>query len=500
MPWPEASVAVHFPVTQRQLDAARRRIAFQELFDLQMLIACSRATFERPASAEPLTAPGHLARRLRGALPFALTAAQEKALRQICNDLARDVPMHRLLEGDVGSGKTVVAALAALHAVEAGRQVAVMAPTEILAAQHAATFARLCGPLGLETALLTGGTPNPVARAVRAGVAAGDVAIVLGTHALIQESVSFRHLGLVIVDEQHRFGVLQRARLLGKGPAPHALLMSATPIPRTLALTLFGDLDIAVLDEKPPGRTPPRTHRVKPRRYGDMLKFIAGQLAEGAQAYFVCPAIESSQDVDLKAAEDLYQRLQTTGPLANMPAGLLHGRMKTAQKRSVMEAFARGESKYLVATTVIEVGLDVPNANLMVIEHPERYGLSQLHQLRGRIGRGRQPAHLFLIEQPSIGRDARARLTVLVREHDGFRIAEEDLRQRGPGEFFGVRQSGLPALKMADPIAEPQLLERAREEAFAWMRTAGSEALRSSPLWHRLEVRFGERIALYAVG
>jgi ATP-dependent DNA helicase RecG len=293
---------------------------------------------------------------------------------------------------------------------------------------------------------------------------------------------------------------MQRARLLGKGRTPHALIMSATPIPRTLALTLFGDLDLSVLDEKPAGRRPPRTHLVSAERYEEMLRYIAGELAAGAQAYFVCPIIEASETHDLAAATELFERLAGGGALAGFAGALLHGRLRAEEKDRVMSAFAAGEIRYLVATTVIEVGVDVAAASLMVIEHPERFGLSQLHQLRGRVGRGRQPAHLFLVRRGGVGEEADRRLRILVSESDGFRIAEEDLRQRGPGDFFGVQQSGLPALKLADPIAEPELLATARAQAFELVERHTLAELMGTPLWRRLTERFGDRMRLYGVG
>jgi ATP-dependent DNA helicase RecG len=499
-PWKTACADIHFPPSQAALAAARRRIAFQEFFDLQLLLALSKRRHERPHSARALAGEGRLLAALLERLPFRPTRAQERAIAEIRGDLARDRPMQRLLEGDVGSGKTLVALAAALTAVEAGAQVALMAPTEILAAQHAGNFARFLEPLGIRSALLSGGKPAREARAVRAALRAGEIPIAVGTQALFQESVDFRALALVIVDEQHRFGVLQRANLIEKGGTPHALIMSATPIPRTLALTLFGDLDISVLDEKPPGRRPPQTHLVPVERYGEMLAYLARELAGGAQAFFVAPMIEASAELDLRAAEELYARLTTSGPLASFRGGLLHGRMKSEEKDTAMRAFAGGELAFLVATTVIEVGVDVPAASLMVIEHPERYGLSQLHQLRGRIGRGRQLAHLFLIRHRDIGEEARSRMQVLVREQDGFRIAEEDLRQRGPGDIFGVRQSGLPPLKLADPVGQPQLLAEAREDAFRLVAVAAEDELRRSQLWRRLEARLGEGLRLYDIG
>lgn len=498
--WPAACDEIHFPPSPDALTAARRRIAFQELFDLQLLLALSKRVRQRPRSAPPLAPPGVLFARMRETLPFQLTGAQERAIAEIRADLARDRPMHRLLEGDVGSGKTLVAMAAALTAAEAGAQIALMAPTEILAQQHAANFARCLEPLGVRTALLSGGMPTRESRAVRAGLASGEIPIAIGTHALFQEAVEFASLGLVIVDEQHRFGVMQRASLLEKGRTPHALIMTATPIPRTLAMTLFGDLDISVLDERPPGRRPPRTHAVAVERYDDMLAYLAREAAGGAQIYFVAPLIEASEEMDLQAAKDLFARLSANGPLTAFRGGLLHGRMRSEEKEAVMRAFASGELRFLVATTVIEVGVDVPAASLMVIEHPERFGLSQLHQLRGRIGRGRQPAHLFLIQHAGIGEEARARIQVLLRESDGFRIAEEDLKQRGPGDFFGVRQSGLPPLKLADPIADGKLLAEARDEAFRLAEEEPLERLRESMLWRRLAARAGEGLRLFGIG
>ncbi|MBD3236145.1 MAG: ATP-dependent DNA helicase RecG [Candidatus Eisenbacteria bacterium] len=498
--WPAAQQEIHFPSSHARLAAARRRIGFQELFDLQMLLAISRRRQQQPRTARPLDPPGALWQRLVDALPFQLTAAQQRAIERIRGDLRCDHPMHLLLEGDVGCGKTLVALAAALLAIEAGVQVAFMAPTEILALQHAETFSRLCGPLGVRVACLRGSLPAASARRLRAEIASGAIRLAVGTHALIQQQVAFAELGLVVVDEQHRFGVLQRARLLGKGRTPHALIMTATPIPRTLALTLFGDLDLTVIDEKPPGRHPPRSRLVPAARYAAMLEFIAAQLESGAQAYFVCPLIAASEELDLRAASELFERLTGDGPLRRFRAALLHGRMKSEEKERVMRAFAAGDLDYLVTTTVIEVGVDVPNASLMIVEHPERYGLSQLHQLRGRVGRGRQPAHFFMVAGRGAGREARERLRILVREEDGFRIAEEDLRLRGPGEFFGVRQSGLPPLRVADPVGDPQLLEEARASALRLAAAEPLATLRGTPLWRRLQRRFGERIRLYAVG
>lgn len=498
--WPDAHREIHRPASSEALAKARQRIAYQELFDLQLLLAVSRRYHRRPHSAPTLAGENRLYARMIESLPFQLTGAQVKAIGRIHADLAADVPMHRLLEGDVGSGKTLVALAGALMAVEAGYQVALMAPTEILATQHGATFAKFCGELGVRAELLLGGMPTGQAKTIRAELAAGEIQIVIGTHALIQTAVEFKALGFVIVDEQHRFGVMQRARLLAKGKTPHMLIMTATPIPRTLALTLFGDLDLSVLDEKPAGRVPPKSHLVGEERYEEMLQFIGREIRSGAQCYFVCPLIDTSEKLDLKAATDLYHRLSAHAVLAGLPGALLHGRMKSEEKAAVMSAFVSGKAKYLVSTTVIEVGVDVGNASLMVIEHPERFGLSQLHQLRGRIGRGRQPAFLFMIRRSGVGDEARERMQIMVNESDGFRIAEADLRHRGPGDFFGVQQSGLPALKVADPVLNPQQLAMAREDAFALAAGYDLMELAGTPLWGRLKARFGERMKLYEVG
>ncbi len=498
--WRQAHSEVHWPASQALQHQARRRIAYQELFDLQLLLAVSRRYHRRPQSAVALKSKGKLRRKLIEGLPFDLTGAQKRVIEQITGDLGKDYPMNRLLEGDVGCGKTLVAFCSALDAVEAGAQVALMAPTEILARQHADNFESFCQQLKVPGALLLGGRPASESNPVRERIASGDVKIAIGTHALIQEAVEFQSLGLVIVDEQHRFGVMQRARLLGKGNTPHMLIMTATPIPRTLALTMFGDLDLSVIDEKPLGRPAPKTHLMTEGRYEEMLAFIGQEMDQGAQAYFVCPLIDASERSDLKAATDLFERLLHHPALARHRGALLHGRMKSDDKAAVMSSFAAGEIRFLVTTTVIEVGVDVGNANLMVIEHPERFGLSQLHQLRGRIGRGRPGAHLFMVRRSALSPDSLTRLQVMVNESDGFRIAEADLRQRGPGDFFGVQQSGLPALKVADPVAEPKLLEAAREDAFDLVNKVDLIELAVTPLWGRLNRRFSERMKLYEVG
>jgi ATP-dependent DNA helicase RecG len=407
---------------------------------------------------------GALVRRLRASLPFALTAAQERVWSEIRGDMAAPYPMHRLLQGDVGSGKTIVAALAVLTAVEAGYQAAVMAPTEILAEQHHGTFRRLLEPLGLEVALLTSALKPKERAARRAALAAGEVACAIGTHALVQERVEFRSLGLAVVDEQHRFGVHQRARLRGKGERPDLLVMTATPIPRTLALTLYGDLDVSVLDELPPGRQPVKTVARTESKRAEIYTFLRGQIAEGRQVYVVYPLVEESETIDVKAATDMARQLQE-GPFRESRVGLLHGRLGGEQKDEIMRRFKAKEIDLLVSTTVIEVGIDVPNASVMLIEHAERFGLSQLHQLRGRVGRGPWKSYCILLTSGSLSEDARRRVGAMTETNDGFRIAEADLELRGHGEFFGTRQSGLPEFRVASLPRDTPILEDARKEA-----------------------------------
>jgi ATP-dependent DNA helicase RecG len=442
-----------------------RRLAFDEFLLLQLGLAIlrSRTTRARGVSMRPR---GALAARLRERLPFALTAAQERVWDEIRADMAAPYPMHRLLQGDVGSGKTIVAVLAVCTAVEAGYQAAVMAPTEILAEQHYATLSRLLEPLGVQVTLLTSGLKGRDAAARRAAVEAGHAGCVVGTHALVQERVVFQRLGLAVVDEQHRFGVHQRARLKGKGERPDVLVMTATPIPRTLALTLYGDLDVSVLDELPPGRTPVRTLARTDAKRPDIYKFVADQAAAGRQIYVVYPLVEESEAVDLKAATDMAAHLQRD-VFPQLTVGLLHGRLPAEEKDAIMQRFKAGAIHVLVATTVIEVGIDVPNASVMLIEHAERFGLSQLHQLRGRVGRGPWKSYCILLTSGRLGEDAQRRVEAMVATNDGFRIAEVDLQLRGPGEFFGTRQSGLPEFRAADLLRDAPLLEEARREAQA---------------------------------
>jgi len=499
LPLADAVRRAHFPATEADREAAVRRIAFDDFLLLQLGLAIlrSRTTRAKGLSMRPR---GTLAGQLRERLGFTLTAAQERVWDEIRADMAAPYPMHRLLQGDVGSGKTVVAALAVCTAVEAGYQAAVMAPTEILAEQHYATLSRLLEPLGLHVTLLTSGLKGRDAAARRAAVEAGHAACVVGTHALVQERVAFQRLGLAVVDEQHRFGVHQRARLRGKGERPDVLVMTATPIPRTLALTLYGDLDVSVLDELPPGRKPVRTEARTESRRPQIYKFLRDQVAEGRQIYVVYPLVEESEALDLKAATDMAAQLQRE-VFPDRVVGLLHGRLSSEDKDAIMQRFKAGEIAVLVATTVIEVGIDVPNASVMLIEHAERFGLSQLHQLRGRVGRGPWKSYCILLTSGRLGEDAQRRVEAMVETNDGFKIAEVDLQLRGPGEFFGTRQSGLPEFRAADLLRDAPLLEEARREAMSIV--AADPELRASAhrgLRQALLTRWRGKLELASVG
>jgi ATP-dependent DNA helicase RecG len=453
--------------TQRALDArthdAWTRLKFDELLAQQLsLKAHRRARAQRRAAV--LTGTGVLQKRLIERAGFKLTRAQERVWREIAHDLRRATPMQRLLQGDVGSGKTIVAALAALQAIESGKQVAFMAPTEILAEQHYRKLAAWLDGLGVSIAWLTGSVPAKARRKALEDLASGATAFAVGTHALFQEGVEIPQLGLAIVDEQHRFGVAQRLALRGKGVAEaHQLMMSATPIPRTLAMTFYADLDVSALDEMPPGRTPVATRLVSQKRRQEIVAWVGKQCAEGRQAYWVCPLIEESEKLELQTAVALHAEL--TAALPSLRVGLIHGRMKPDEKAATMAAFSSGEIDVLVATTVIEVGVDVPNASLMVIEHAERFGLAQLHQLRGRVGRGAAESTCVLLFEEPVGEVAKLRLRVIFEHTDGFEIARQDLAIRGPGEFLGARQSGVPLLRFADLASDVALIEQARDAA-----------------------------------
>jgi len=470
-------------MTQAQLESrnhpAWRRVQFDELLAQQ--ISLRRAYAARRARGAPrLTASGVLTAALLESLPFQLTGAQRRAWAEIAADLGQPHPMQRLLQGDVGSGKTVVAALAMLQAVEAGYQAALMAPTEILAEQHYRKLNAWLRPLGVESAWLTGGLKKREKDAAIAKVGAGETPIVIGTHALIEDRVEFARLGLTIVDEQHRFGVRQRLALKEKGLFAHQLAMSATPIPRTLAMSYYADLDVSVLDELPPGRHPVTTKLVSDARRDQIVARVHESCRAGRQAYWVCPLIEESETLQLKTAEESFARL--TADLPDLRVGLVHGRLKAAEKAAVMSAFVANEIHVLVATTVVEVGVDVANASLMVIEHAERFGLAQLHQLRGRVGRGTTQSVCILLYAQPLGELARARLKVIFKSSDGFEIAREDLRLRGPGEFIGARQSGLPLLRYAD-LEDAALVEQARTVAEDMLRDAPERAAAHLKRW-----------------
>jgi ATP-dependent DNA helicase RecG len=454
---------LHAPPPGADLAAAWQRVKFDELLAQQLQLRLARRK-QREKAAPALPSSGPLLKRFLGKLPFRLTRAQQRVMAELLRDLAQPHPMQRLLQGDVGSGKTIIAAIGCLAAVDAGRQAAVMAPTEILAEQHTRKFSAWLAPLGVQIAWLHGGLPAAERKAARKAIAAGEASIAIGTQALFQEGVEFAGLALAIVDEQHRFGVKQRLELRKKAElaVAHQLMMSATPIPRTLEMTYHADLDVSVIDELPPGRKPVTTRLASAARRGEVLERIRAACAEGQQAYWVCPVIEESQDKDLQAALDAYAELRRELP--ELRVGLVHGRMAPAQKSAAMQAFAGGRTQLLVCTTVIEVGVDVPNASLMVIEHAERFGLAQLHQLRGRIGRGARASDCILLFQEPLTEPARARLKVIYENADGFAIAQKDLELRGPGEFLGERQSG-QLLRFADPVADASLVNAASAAA-----------------------------------
>ena len=496
---PEALRGAHFPANQAARDAAHRRLAYEDFLLLQLGLAIlrSRTTRERGIAMNP---SGRLVSGLRGALPWSLTRAQERVWDEIRRDMAAPHPMHRLLQGDVGSGKTIVAAMGVLTAIEAGYQAALMAPTEILAEQHLMTFQRLLEPLGVPVTLLTSALKGRERTARRAAVAAGEVSCVVGTHALVQERVEFKRLGLVVVDEQHRFGVRQRARLKAKGEHPDVLVMTATPIPRTLALTLYGDLDVSVLDELPPGRQPIVTVARTDNRRPQIYAFLREQVAAGRQIYVVYPLIEESELIDLKAATDMALQLQKE-VFPDLVVGLLHGRLSFDDKDAIMRRFKAGEIHVLVSTTVIEVGIDVPNASVMLIEHAERFGLSQLHQLRGRVGRGPWKSYCILLASGKLGEDAERRVRAMTETNDGFKLAEVDLELRGPGEFFGTRQSGLPEFRVADLLRDTAILEEARGDALAIVAADPElRALEHRGLRQALLARWRGKLALASVG
>ena len=487
LPAEEAYHAIHQPRDMEQAAQAKKRLIFEEFF-----VFSAGLSLMRSSRAEKKCTPYHNfnMKPFYGSLPFALTGAQSRAVEEILSDFRSGKPMNRLVQGDVGSGKTMVAAAAAYCAAGNGAQTALMAPTEILTEQHYASLSKLFAPLGITVDLLTGSMTVRQKREARERLASGETQVVVGTHALLTDATRFLRLGLVIADEQHRFGVAQRSKLSEKGEDPHLLVMSATPIPRTLALLMYGDLDVSILDELPPGRQTVETFLVGESYRARINAFIRKQVAEGHQCFVVCPAVEENQELGVKAASAWAETLQQT-VFPDLRIALLHGQMKGAEKEAAMAAFARGEADVMVATTVIEVGVDVPNATLMVIEDADRFGLSQLHQLRGRVGRGKAKSYCILTSH-NRNPETLQRLKALCKTNDGFRIAEEDLKLRGPGDFFGSRQSGLPAFRVGDLSCDLATLKQAQTASAQWIDAHGTE---DTPEARALRERIGELFA-----
>jgi ATP-dependent DNA helicase RecG len=494
--------AIHFPAPGTDVDAlnafatdAHRRLIFEEFFLFQAGLVLRKRRSAADKKPRPVQVDDRIRDAARKVLPFKLTDGQKVALREIVTDMQRPEPMHRLLQGDVGAGKTIVALLAALVAMENGLQVAFMAPTEILADQHYLTIRRLLDASRFRVASLTGSLTAAKKRATLAEIASGTTHLVVGTHALVEGAVEFRDLGLVVIDEQHRFGVLQRATLREKGQKPDVLVMTATPIPRTLALTAFGDLDVSVIRGLPPGRQPIRTLAKPESRRDEVYQLVRRELEQGRQAYVIYPLVDESEKVDLKAATAMFDTLQQD-VFPEYRVALLHGRMKADEKEQVMAAFARGDVHVLAATTVVEVGVDVANATVMVVEHGERFGLSQLHQLRGRVGRGAHASTCVLLYQAPLTEQGKARIDALTSTTDGFIIAERDLEIRGPGDFFGTRQSGLPTLRVGDLVRDHALMEDARRAAVSWL----DDEKRARGLVAYLTTHWAERFGLVGIG
>ncbi len=493
---------IHFPQDEESLELARRRLAFEELFYLAVGLSFLKDRRGQEGAGAPV--PPRPKEDFLKLLPFTPTQAQSRVMDEAAADMASGRPMNRLVQGDVGSGKTAVAAYAGWLCAGGGFQAALMAPTEVLAEQHYRSLSALLAPAGVRVGLLTGSMTAAGKKKIRSALEFGEIDFVVGTHALISEGVAFRRLALIVADEQHRFGVAQRAALAaksGEGTAPHVLVMSATPIPRTLALIIYGDLDVSVIDQLPPGRTPIATYVVREDKRQRMYGFVRKQVEEGRQAYIICPAVEENPDaalpgeerpsLNLKAVKTYAEKLQKE-VFPDLRLGILHGKMKPREKEAAMSAFSSGETQVLVATTVVEVGVDVPNASLIIIENADRFGLSQLHQLRGRVGRGQHPSHCVLITGTR-SREAMERLHTLASTTDGFKISEEDLKARGPGDFFGNRQHGLPQMKLADLAGDMRLLSEAQEAARSLLerdpQLAGPE---NRPVWERVRQLFAD--------
>jgi ATP-dependent DNA helicase RecG len=471
----DALGAIHFPESLEELETAKQTLIYEELFYLEILVGRrgmerrnALARFGKDRTEGTVFRPSPLQQRLLDRLPFSLTAGQQEAVADINRDMDYPYPMARLLQGDVGSGKTLVSFLGALRIVEQGGQAAVMAPTELLARQHAENAARLLEPLGIRPAFLTGNVRSSGRAALLKSLAAGEIDVVIGTHALFSRDVVYNNLRLVVIDEQHRFGVVQRQAILAKGEHPHLLMMSATPIPRTLALTVFGDMEVSVIRDLPQGRKPVRTHLARESNETKVYDFVFNELSSGRQAYFVYPLIEADTNRSLKDAETMAGRLAGE-VFPQFTVALIHSKLDEEEKRKIMEYFRKGEIQVLVATSVVEVGVDVPNATCMVIEHAERFGLAALHQLRGRVGRGDQQSYCFLVYSDALTEDGKTRLKVMLENADGFVIAEEDLKLRGPGHMTGIEQSGYLILGMADPVRDASRLEQARIDAFSML-------------------------------
>jgi ATP-dependent DNA helicase RecG len=498
MPLVEAVRAIHQPSDREEMERARRRFIFQELFVLQLALSIRRSE-QRQLKAYELPATSRIDARIRRLLPFELTESQAKAIAEISADLALDRPMNRLLQGDVGSGKTIVALYAMLVCVANGRQTALMAPTEILARQHGETLAKLLEESRVEWALLTGGTSKAEREDALRRLADGSLNLVIGTHAVVQEDVKFKELGLVVVDEQHKFGVRQRSALRQGDVAPHYLVMTATPIPRTLSMTLFGDLDISTLQSPPAGRQPINTYLVEPDREQRWWHFVRERLSEGRQAFVVAPLVDESENVMAPSVATAFERL-TNGELEAFRVGLLHGRLTSAEKQDVMERFHRGEIQVLISTTVIEVGVDVPNASVMTVVGADRFGLAQLHQLRGRVGRGSRAGYCGILLGET-NEAARERLEAFAKSTDGFALAELDFASRGPGDLFGTQQHGLPPLRIADLMTDRDVLEEARREAQLLVAAdPGLKHADNARLRQQMLTRYGKALELGDVG
>ncbi|MBN2009240.1 ATP-dependent DNA helicase RecG [candidate division KSB1 bacterium] len=496
---------IHFPESMHQLHAAQSRLKFDELFYLELMLALRKNRIVHQQKGIEFTYVGERIHKLAEQLPFELTNAQKRVLHEIRADMKKPHPMFRLLQGDVGSGKTIISLITMLIAVENGYQAALMAPTEILAEQHFLTSRTFLQSVGVNVELLIGAQKSAERNAILERLQNGECNIAIGTHALIQDQVVFKNLGVIVIDEQHRFGVLQRASLMEKGISstqntPDVLVMTATPIPRTLSLTLYGDLDVSIIDELPQGRKPINTSWRYANKRPQIFDFVKDHLYKGQQAYIVYPLVEESEKLDLQAASESYEEL-SNGVFANNKLALLHGRMTNDEKDSVMTSFKRGEIDVLVSTTVIEVGVDVPNATIMVVEHAERFGLTQLHQLRGRVGRGTEQSYCILIATPPISDDGMVRLNTMAQTNDGFKISEVDLKLRGPGEFFGTRQHGMPELRIANPLEDMNVLVKAREAAFELINDDPHLlAPQNEMVHHHFKHHYAERMKLIQVG